>query len=93
MKTELPKNQTTRRANHTADDLPDHWKVRIWIKGSGVMHVLSRTEPAVDANNGRVLAIEMDIITGTEHGDTIGFVCFDEVAAVSWRFCEHKDDL
>lgn len=75
---------TPKRANDT--NLPPHWKVRIWIKGSGILHVLSRIEPTVESENGVIRIVKMEYITGTEHGDTVGFIDWSEVAAVTWRF-------
>ena len=89
MKTE----PTTKRTNGVAD-LLDHWKVWIWIRGSGVIHVLSRTEPVIKYRfykaYDEMIGMEMDVITGTEHGDTIGFIDWSEVGAVSWRFCPER---
>ena len=36
----------------TKTKLPPHWKVRISVKRAGVLHVASRTEPAVEFVNG-----------------------------------------
>ena len=66
-------------------NLPPHWKVRIFMKGSGILHVLSRTEPAVESVNRVIQKVEIDYITGTEHGDTIGFIDWGQVAAITWR--------
>jgi hypothetical protein len=71
-------------ANDT--NLPPYWKVRIWIKGSGTLHVLSRTEPIVESENEAIRSVKLDYISGTEHGDTVGFIDWREVGAITWRF-------
>ena len=56
------------------------------MRRAGVLHVASRTEPAVEFANGAVQGVKMECITGTERGDTVGFIDWAEVAAVTWRF-------
>ena len=60
------------------------WKVRVFFAG-GSMHLASRTEPVMHVHNGKVASVELDIIEGTEHGDTIGFVDWTAAVTVSWR--------
>ena len=63
------------------------WKVRIAI-GAMVIHAVSRTEPVVRRGAGPgagVLGVELEPIEGTEHGDTLGFVRWSRVDAVTWR--------
>ncbi len=62
----------------------DGFKVRVVVDGA-IIHVLSRTEPRVDASGRHVLGVEWDLITGTEHGDTVGFIRWESVSAISWR--------
>jgi hypothetical protein len=62
------------------------WKVRICMRGGPLIHLLSKTEPVVLVQDGRIEMIVMDLITGTEHGDTLGFIDWSEIKAVSWRF-------
>lgn len=63
----------------------DHWKVRITI-GGGVIYCASITEPTVKLDKlGRVKSLEWSPILGTEDGDTIGFIDWDKVAALTWR--------
>ncbi len=63
------------------------WTVRIAI-GAMVIHCVSRTEPVVRRGGGPgagVLGVELEPIEGTEHGDTLGFVRWSRVDAVTWR--------
>lgn len=73
-----------KRANDS--NLPPHWKIRLCMVGGGIIHVISISEPSVDQKDGRVFGVNMDPITGTEHGDTIGFMDWTQVAACTWRF-------
>jgi hypothetical protein len=61
------------------------WKVRICLRGGVIIHVLSKTEPMIEHANGEIIGAKLDYIHDTEHGDTIGFICWKDVAAVSWR--------
>lgn len=73
-----------KRANDL--NLQPCWKVRIHIRGGGVIHVLSSTEPSVIRDNGQVERVDLDCICGSEHGDTIGFIDWSEASAVTWRY-------
>jgi hypothetical protein len=65
----------------TDSNLPPHWKIRIHIRGSGIIHAISETEPRVHG-----AGLDWTPITGTEHGDTIGHLDWSDVAAATWRF-------
>lgn len=41
----------------------------------------------MEAKEGSPPTLEMNIIEGAEFGDSIGFIDWKEVGAVSWRFC------
>jgi len=72
----------------TAKDmgLGEAWKVRVHMRGSGMIHVLSRTEPEVELGvTGLVGQLCWEPIVDTAHGDTIGYINWDEVSAVTWR--------
>ncbi len=62
------------------------WKVRIYLKGAGILHVLSKNEPIIKRENGRIKNANIEYITDTEHGDTVGFIDWNEVSAVTWRY-------
>jgi len=61
------------------------WKVRIYFRHCGVVHLLSRTEPVVHMTDGKIVDVTMDLVTNTLKGDTIGHIDWKEVTAVSWR--------
>lgn len=61
------------------------WKVRI-VVGPAIIHVLSKTEPVWRQPYGAsARRLDMDPINGTDHGDTIGFIDWSAVSAVTWR--------
>lgn len=60
------------------------FKVRIAILGC-VLHVLSVTEPDVIEEGGVIVDVKMRLIVGTSAGDTIGFIRWADVSAVTWR--------
>jgi hypothetical protein len=62
------------------------WKVRVVMRGGGLLHFLSKNEPVVDCEDGLLMCVQMELICGTEHGDTLGYICWPEVSAVTWRF-------
>jgi hypothetical protein len=60
------------------------WKVRLAVGGLPI-HVISRTQPKVRLNQRNIVAVEMDVIEDTPDGDTIGFIDWAAVTAVTWR--------
>jgi hypothetical protein len=60
------------------------WRVRITLRG-GMIHVARRTRPVVHLRAGRAVDVEMEVISGTELGDEIGFIDWSEVTAVTRR--------
>lgn len=71
--------------NATEFGLPPHWKVRVYLPG-GILHLLSAAEPEVIIKNGVLIEVEMDLIEGTEHGDSLGFIRWSEAIAIAWRY-------
>lgn len=65
---------------------PPCWKVRVALKGGVIIHVLSSCEPIITFFGNMVTDVKWDLVTGTEHGDTIGFLNLQEISAVTWRF-------
>ena len=63
---------------------PHGWRVRVCLHGA-ILHLASRTEPLIVMNAGRIANVEMDLISDTEHGDSIGFIDWSAVTAVTWR--------
>lgn len=70
---------------------PDYWKVRLAIAG-GLIHVASRTQPKVVLDHGRLVQVEMDLLEGPQYGDTIGYIDWTAVKAVTWRQTKTRDD-
>jgi len=62
------------------------WKVRVYVRECGAIHLLSKVEPVVTRSNGEIKDVAMDIIAGTEYGDTIGYIDWNEVSSITWRF-------
>lgn len=74
------------RAKSQKDIGTSGFKIRIVVDGN-IIHVLSSTEPVVHlADAERISRLEWTPVLGTEHGDTIGFIRWSAVSAVSWRF-------
>lgn len=63
---------------------PQRFKVRIVLNGA-LLHVLSTTEPTVHEVAGRIVTVDLTPVEGTAHGDTIGFIRWSDVSAISWR--------
>lgn len=62
-----------------------HWKVRLVFHGT-VIHVLSHSEPLVHTSvDGRVTFVEMEPISDTPDGDTLGYLDWSALEAVTWR--------
>ena len=76
----MPKPKTAEECG-----MDPHWKVRIYLPG-GILYVISRTEPVVHIGGKRLAHVELDVIEGTDHGDTIGFMDWEAVLGVTWRF-------
>lgn len=78
-----------RAKNASECGLDPHWKVRVHLP-SGIVHLISRTEPVVLWRYGepgdQPRGLEIDPILDTEHGDTAGFINWREVIAITWRF-------
>lgn len=66
--------------------LDEHWKVRIVMRSAGVLHFASSSEPQLveDSYDGTRSA-RWDPIGHPAYGDTLGFINWHDVAAVSWR--------
>lgn len=60
------------------------WKVRIHTH-AGIVHVVSGTEPRVKLEGGRISTVEIDYVTGHDGGDTIGFIDWCQVSAITWK--------
>jgi hypothetical protein len=65
--------------------LEPHWKVRVAVPGA-LLHLASRTEPVPQWAASRLGGVEADWVTGPEYGDTIGFIDWKSVTAITWRW-------
>jgi hypothetical protein len=64
---------------------PPLWRVRVVLNGS-IIHLMSLTEPIVHIRDGRISDVNMQLVTGTpEAGDTVGFIDWSCVTALTWR--------
>jgi hypothetical protein len=63
--------------------LKPHFKIRIFFVG-GVIHTASWDRPVVNSER----EITADWVNDFEYGDEIGFVDWDAVVAISWRWSE-----
>ena len=72
-------------ARSTEEPSPPLWRVRVCLPGS-IVHLTSRTEPDPYMFNGRIHSVTMELVTDTpESGDTIGFIDWPAVVALTWR--------
>jgi hypothetical protein len=67
------------------DPAPALWRVRVCLPGS-IIHLTSLTEPVVHMRDGRIGDVDMELVTSApESGDTIGFIDWPVVVALTWR--------
>ncbi len=60
------------------------YKVRV-VVGAAVLHFVSRCEPRLHVGaDGHPVGMDADLVLG-EAGDTLGFIDWSKVSAVSWR--------
>lgn len=69
--------------------LEPHYKVRVVIDGA-LLHLASRDEPHEDHDpyDGGAAFWAADWIADPRYGDTIGFINWSQVAAITWRWSE-----
>jgi hypothetical protein len=73
------------RTKTAAGDGQPLWKVRVCLPGS-MLHLVSQTEPVIHMHCGRIADISASWVTDTaDAGDTIGFIDWPAVVAVTWR--------
>ena len=60
----------------------DHYKVRVVISGAAVLHLASATEPLCDEQG----QWHAEWLADSEKGDTVGFIDWSAVSAVTWRW-------
>jgi hypothetical protein len=77
--------RVTNKTPATEEPGPAIWRVRVCLPGS-IIHLTSLTEPIVTMREGRIGDVSMDLVTSTpESGDTIGFIDWPVVVALTWR--------
>jgi hypothetical protein len=83
----------TKPISAAAEGLDAHYKVRVVVSGA-ILHLASKTEPVNWMTTGRGRAYSItpewtaDWITDHRYGDTIGFIDWSKVQAITWRWCE-----
>jgi hypothetical protein len=69
----------------TEDHGPALWRVRVCLPGS-IIHLTSLTEPVIHMRDGRIGDVRMELVTtAPDSGDTIGFIDWSVVIALTWR--------
>ncbi len=69
-----------------AAGLDPHFKVRVVIPGA-ILHLASRNEPRlIRQPGGRLDHVDADWIADHPYGDTLGFIDWSEVSAITWRW-------
>jgi hypothetical protein len=63
--------------------LSPHYKVRVVLPGA-LLHVASWTEPEIRPDV--QTAVRADWIADPAYGDTIGFIDWTKVLAITWRY-------
>jgi len=58
------------------------WRVRVALRGAGMIHVVSSTCPEVRFERGKLADVAW---TPVASGDTVGHIDWSEVVAVTWR--------
>jgi hypothetical protein len=86
----------------TERGLETHWKVRVAVNGA-ILHLASRTEPrplfrivspgGSSMESDHILGLKADWVTGTDYGDTPGYIDWESVDAVTWRLAEEPEQL
>ena len=66
----------------TERGLEPHWKVRVVLHGA-MLYLASWSEPRREVG---ISGIKAEWIKEHEYGDTIGYIDWDAVVAVTWRF-------
>lgn len=78
-------SEHAKHALENPQPVTQYWKVRICIKGCAILHFLTKAEPIVTMGVSGIQSVAMDCVTGTEAGDTIGFIDWTQVASITWR--------
>lgn len=75
----------TKRIIANERGMVEHYKVRVALQGS-IIHLASRTQPKLLHDTGRLVDVAADWIDNPEYGDTVGFIHWPSVVAITWRW-------
>jgi hypothetical protein len=85
---EPAKDDTPPTRSTKAQIRPPLWRVRVCLPD--IIHLVSATEPIVHMRNGRISDVTMELVTDAPGcGDTVGFIDWSAVVAVSWRLMKN----
>lgn len=69
----------------TERGLEPHYKVRVVLPGA-IIHLASMGEPKPIWEDGQLYTVVGDWLEGHDYGDTIGYIHWPNVIAVTWRW-------
>jgi hypothetical protein len=80
----------TRPIKASENGLEPHYKVRV-VLPNALLHLASRDEPRVERDVDGVVSLGLayvfaDWIADEEYGDTIGYIDWPSVTAITWRW-------
>ena len=75
----------TRAIKASEIGLASHYKVRVSLPGS-LVHLASMSEPVIVTLHGRVADVTASWISDHEYGDTIGYIDWQAVIGITWRY-------
>lgn len=62
-----------------------YWKLRVVLSGA-ILHFGSWDEPELERDtDGRIVGLRATLIADGRYGDTLGFIDWPSVKAVTWR--------
>ncbi len=81
----MPRKPSQKVSAPPKRDLSLLWRVRLAVSGLAI-HCLSSTEPSAERDaTGALVSLKWSPVSGTQDGDTVGFIDWRAVTAVSWR--------
>jgi len=75
----------TKPITATEQGLEPHWKLRVVLPGA-LLHLASSTEPEIYPDSGGLESMVADWIDDHAYGDTLGYLDWTQVIAVTWRY-------
>ena len=73
----------TKRTVSYPDD--EHFKVRVVVPNA-LLHLVSTDEPTVTYAGDRIVHVEARWLDDPDKGDTLGFIHWPSVTAITWRW-------